>query len=236
VAEVFFAAYLKFTPPRLPGRITLMLFKLAKTCIFSLICLMAIFSVSFQAHAAVPSAQSTAEKEPLTLTDVVRKTIAVHFGELKLNGQTIDQFASSLPVSKQFQRPAGVFVTLSHNGQTRACWGSITPSQSSIVKQTVYATLDALTKEYRYTHIKQYEWKKLKPQVTVITGVEPISTISFQNPLRDGLLVRSGGKAGVYLPGEAADAHYQLVHCKLKAGIKPGEPCQLYRLRTEIYE
>src|SRR5262249_4386389 len=146
------------------------------------------------------------------------------------------QFAASLPVSAEFRRPAGVFVTLSRKGQSRACWGGINPSQDSIVKQTVYATIDALTKEYRYPLIKKTEWKLLKPQVTVITGVEPISNIAFQNPLRDGLLVRSGGKAGVYLPGEAADAHYQLVHCKLKAGIKPGEPCQLYRLRTEIYE
>src|SRR5262249_13537090 len=103
-------------------------------------------------------------------------------------------------------------------------------------KQTVFSTLNALTKEYRYPPIKKSEWKKLKPQVTVVKGVEPITSIAYQNPLRDGLLVRSGGKAGVYLPGEAADAYYQLVQCKLKAGIKPGEPYQLYRLRTDIYE
>lgn len=214
-----------------------MLFKLARTYICCVLGLLAFFGFSQEMRAAVHSSgDSQSRQTQIKLTDVVRQTIAIHFGEQKLNGKTIEQFARSLPVKTEFRKPAGVFVTLSYKGKTRACWGSINPSQSDIVKQTVYATLDALTKEYRYAPIKQGEWKQLKPQVTVITGVEPISSIAFQNPLRDGLLVRSGGKAGVYLPGEAADAHYQLVHCKLKAGIQPGEPCQLYRLRTEIYE
>jgi AMMECR1 domain-containing protein len=230
-----------------------MLFKLAKTymrCAFWVF-LLSILPASVEA--AVPAgpeisssaaagarskihlAQRKESKSQISLADVVRQTMAIHFGEQKISG-SLDQFAAGLPVPERFCRPAGVFVTLSYKGNSRACWGSINPSQSSIVKQTVYATIDALTKEYRYPKIKKSEWKQLKPQVTVITGVEPISNIAFQNPLRDGLLVRSGGKAGVYLPGEAADAHYQLVHCKLKAGIKSGEPCQLYRLRTEIYE
>jgi AMMECR1 domain-containing protein len=231
-----------------------MLFKLPKAYLHCAFCVILVLVAVTRAQAALPGsaadssrsaaptttkirlAQHKESESQISLADVVKQTMAIHFGERKLAGKTIDQFAAGLPVPEKFHRPAGVFVTLSYKGKSRACWGTINPSQESIVKQTVYATLDALTKEYRYPKIKTTEWKTLKPQITVITGVEPISNIAFQNPLRDGLLVRSGGKAGVYLPGEAADAHYQLVQCKLKAGIKSGEPFQLYRLRTEIYE
>ena len=166
--------------------------------------------------------------------DIAVETMSIYFGQRK--GLSFENLAKNSRVSSKFKKPAGVFVTLSSHGKTRACWGSIYPQHESIAKSTVYATLGALTKEYRFPPIKAREWQKLHTQVTVIKEVEPISSFREVNPLRDGLIVRSGGKSGVLLPGEAVDAHYQLVACKLKAGIKPKEPCQLYRLRTEIYE
>ncbi len=182
------------------------------------------------------STSNSKDRHELSLTDVVRRTMSVHFGDTPLADKTLEQFAAGLPVESQFKKPAGVFVTLSRKGKTRACWGSIYPQHGSIAKATIYATLGALTKEYRFPPVKSWEWKALRSQVTVIKSIEPIESIRFQNPLRDGLMVRAGGKAGVLLPGEAADACYQLVQCKLKAGIKPGDTCQLYRLRTEIYD
>jgi AMMECR1 domain-containing protein len=153
-----------------------------------------------------------------------------------VSGTSFQEFADSLDVPPQFKQPHGVFVTLSFHGKTRACWGSVDPQHENVVKSTVYATLGALTKEYRFHPIRASEWQRLKPQVTIIKAVEPIDSIANQNPLRDGLLVRAGGRAAVLLPGEASDATYQLVQCKLKAGIQPKESCQLYRLRTDIYE
>jgi AMMECR1 domain-containing protein len=76
----------------------------------------------------------------------------------------------------------------------------------------------------------------LKPQVTVIDRIEPIENLSGQNPLKYGLMLRSGAKTAVLLPGETSDAYYQLVRCKLKAGLNKGESYQLYRLKAEIYE
>lgn len=172
----------------------------------------------------------------VSLPEIARQTMAVQFGDRSIGTKTLEQFATEFPVRAQFRKPAGLFVTLSIKGKTRACWGSVYPEEDTIAKSTVYSTISALTKEYRYPPVRRSEWKRLKVQVTVIKGIEPIESISFQNPLRDGLLVRSGGRGGVILPGEAIDAHYQLVLCKLKAGIKSGDPCQLYRLRTDIYD
>jgi AMMECR1 domain-containing protein len=183
-----------------------------------------------------PRLQAAVAEHELTLPQVVRLVEAVHFGEQSTGNQTLSEFVSSLPVSKRFRKPAGVFVTLSIHGKTRACWGSIAGEESSILDATASATIGALTREYRFPPVASNEWKRLKAQVTVIRAVEPIASFRELNPWHDGLLVRSGGKAGVLLPGEAADAYYEVVQCKLKAGIRPNESCQLYRLRSEIYE
>jgi AMMECR1 domain-containing protein len=186
--------------------------------------------------AAVCCAASGAEAgQTPPLTDVVRKTLEIYFCPTG-NRAALRQYEKSLPVDPQYNKPSGVFVTLSRDGKSRGCWGSVFPEQSNIVKSTVYAALGALTRDYRYKKISRSEFLNLKPQITVIRSVEPIRNISEINPFRDGLMVRSGGKSGVLLPKEAIDAHYQLVQCKVKAGIKPGEPCQLYRLKADIYE
>jgi AMMECR1 domain-containing protein len=152
------------------------------------------------------------------------------------NHKSLSQFIRDLPVLPQYRKPAGVFVTLSQKGHPRACWGNVFPEHHNLVESTAYATIGALTKDYRYKPINSAEYPKLKAQVTVVTAIEPISSINGQNPRRDGLMVRAGGKSGVILPGETVDATYQLVQGKLKAGIQPNQTCQLYRIKTEIYE
>ena len=214
---------------------SLVAFFLALTCLSAYAAQSAVHSAESTKHAELAAEPATTPAE-VSLPEIARQTMAVHFGERNIGNKTLEQFADEMPVRSQFRKPAGLFVTLSYKGKTRACWGSVYPEEDTIAKSTVYSTISALTKEYRYPPVRRSEWKRLKAQVTVIKGIEPISSISFQNPLRDGLLVRSGGRGGVILPGEAVDAHYQLVLCKLKAGIKSGEPCQLYRLRTDIYD
>jgi len=159
-----------------------------------------------------------------------------YFETDRLKKGSISQLLKEFPTDKSGNNKYGVFVTLSYAGKSRACWGSLTPQHGDLVASTVYATVGALTREYRFTPVKANEVKKLKVQVTVVRSLEPIHRISEQNPLADGLFVRSGGKSGILLPGEASDAYYQLVQCKLKAGIKPGEPCQLYRIRADVYQ
>ena len=60
--------------------------------------------------------------------------------------------------------------------------------------------------------------------------------MSGQNPLIDGLLIQGANKSAVLLPGEISDPYYQLVKCKLKAGIQKGESYQLYSFKAAVYE
>jgi len=174
--------------------------------------------------------------EAPNLVQIVRRTMEFYFETPTGSQKSLRNFIRDLPMKPQYKKSSGLFVTLSKSGRPRACWGSIYPEHPNLVEATVYATFGALTKDYRYKPIAASEWRGLKPQVTVITAAEPLSGIAGQNPLKDGLLVRAGGKSGVLLPGEVADATYQLVKCKLKAGIKAKEPCQLYRLKAQVYE
>jgi AMMECR1 domain-containing protein len=177
--------------------------------------------------------QASARSYSLPL--LVRDTMQAYFEKTKGSQLTAEALLKGKSLD-EYNKRAGVFVTLSINGKPRACWGSVFPTHANLAESTVFATIGALSKDYRYRPVRASEWRTLKPQVTIIDSVEPLASIALQNPLRDGLMLRSGNKTGVLLPGETTDAFYQLVRCKLKAGVHPGEPYQLYRLKAEIYE
>jgi AMMECR1 domain-containing protein len=86
--------------------------------------------------------------------------------------------------------------------------------------------------------VQAREVEELKAQVTIIESVIPVmakgKVPGSLQPLVDGLMARSGGKSGILLPGEAKDPYYQVMQCKLKAGITPNEPCQLYRIKAHV--
>jgi AMMECR1 domain-containing protein len=173
--------------------------------------------------------------QKFSLPDLVRQTMQIYFEGPGLNKATMKSLLNE-KVPREYNRSAGVFVTLSKDGSTRGCWGSIQPSYPTIAQSTVFATLGALKKDYRCKPIRASEWKTLKPQVTVIEQLQPISSIAGQNAMRDGLMLRAGGKSAILLPGEVSDAYYQLVKCKLKAGVNRGEPYQLYKVKAAVYE
>lgn len=187
--------------------------------------------------------QSTVERpegKPVeaTLPEISRLTILHHFGvdeNESWKGISLDQLAKKFVVKDEHKKNAGLFITLIKNGDTRACWGSITASHSNLVQATVYTTEDAIIKDYRYSRIKKSEINQLIPQVTVVKRIIPINSIVTMKPLKEGLMVRAGGKGAVLLPGEASDPHYQLVKTKLKAGIPMSQPSQLYKIEADVY-
>ncbi len=185
---------------------------------------------------ALATAQPDAEQRVKTvkLNEIAMKTVENHFlpdGKRKSLTQLTEEFSQGKVAGK----PRGVFVTLSKNGKTRACWGSISPEYADLIASTVYTTEAALNKEYRFAQVKRSEVDQLKAQVTVVKSVDPIESIREINPIRHGLFVRQGGRAAVLLPGECVDAHYQLVQCKLKAGIPVKSRCQMYRITADVF-
>lgn len=186
--------------------------------------------------AAKESAHAPTGRDPekVSLPALAREAIAIHFQSSRY--ASLQELIDATPVCKEYQQPRGLFVTLSRGGRTRACWGAVYPKGMNQVEATVATTEAALSKEYRYPRVKESEWPGLTAQVTVIRDLEPLGSISEQNALQYGLLVRQGGRGAVLLPGEASDAHYQLIKCKLKAGIPVEQPCQIYRIRADVHK
>ncbi len=149
--------------------------------------------------------------------------------------QALESQARDLSSSSSLASSKGVFVTLSHNGKPRACWGSLSGSNPNPSLAVIESTLGALTKEYRYPPIHASEIPNLKKQVTVIKALVPVPSYRQINPFRDGVMVQQGGKSGIILPGEATDAHHQVLMAKLKAGIQPKTSFQLYRMQADVY-
>lgn len=169
---------------------------------------------------------------------LVQETMAAHFlpppnRQKKL--QALETKARALVQTQTTSSAKGVFVTLSHQGKPRACWGSLSGVTSNPSLSIIESTLGALTKEYRYPPIHASEISKLKKQVTVIKAIVPVNAYRQINPFRDGVMVQQGGKSGIILPGEATDAYHQVVMAKLKAGIQPKESFQLYRMQADVY-
>lgn len=180
------------------------------------------------------NAANAAEPKPLSLVEVSRLTSANHFSDHpKSLANLVETLSKNIHPS--YRQSKGLFVTLSKNGKTRACWGQISGTENNLVAATIFTTEGALTKEYRFPAIKKHELADLKTQVTVIDRVEPVDPHVSLHPMLDGLMVRSGGKAAVLLPGEASDGHYQVMQCKVKAGITPSEPCQMYRIKAHVF-
>lgn len=184
------------------------------------------------------SPERLGDKIDATLPEISRLTILHHFNadeNESWKSLSLDELARRFLVKNHHKKDAGLFITLIKNGDTRACWGNVTPTHRNLVEATVFTTEDALNKDYRYTKIKKSEINLLIPQVTVVKRVVPINSISTMQPLKQGLMVRAGGKGAVLLPGEASDPHYQLVKTKLKAGIPSSQQCQLYRIDADVY-
>jgi AMMECR1 domain-containing protein len=137
-------------------------------------------------------------------------------------------------VSQALAAPAGVFVTISHAGETRGCWGTVQPRQGSLGAELATNAVKALNYDYRHRPIQPRELAGLVAHVSIIGALEAVDGPNELQPRRFGLLVSGQGKGGVLLPGEAATAAWQIATCRHKAGLTSRERARLYRFETVV--
>lgn len=136
---------------------------------------------------------------------------------------------------RRLKVPGGVFLTITRDGKTRGCWGTVQPERASLAEEIAVASVKALRYDYRHQPINRSEWPKLRFYVSLVGPMTPVSSTAELSPMRQGLYVTARGRGGVLLPGEARTARYQLLECRKKAGIRPREPVQMYRFRTVVF-
>lgn len=158
------------------------------------------------------------------VTRVTQEAIAAHLAGKPYTPPSLPALAA----------PAGVFVTYSREGATRACWGTVHPTRQSAIEEIAANAVKALSHDYRQRAVSAHELAGLVAHVSIVGPLMPVADEHALQPRRHGLLVAAPGKGGVLLPGEALTAAWQVATCRRKAGLKSNERASMYRFETAV--
>ncbi len=133
---------------------------------------------------------------------------------------------------------ASCFVTLKNDSGLRSCVGMVQPRRSDLFNEIVSTAVSVCTDDNRFDDIDKSELSDLYVSVDVLSPLEEINGILDLDPKVFGIVVESGPKKGVLLPGieginNPAD---QLDIALKKAGIKEYEEYTLKRFSVERHE
>ena len=131
-----------------------------------------------------------------------------------------------------FRTRAAVFVTIAKNGRRRGCKGVFEPVTDNLAAEIVRAAVGAATADIRYRPIRRNELDQLTFTVSIVGPLKRVEDTNACSPGDHGLLLRSGDTSGVILPGEAKTSAWGLAEAKRQAGIRSGEPYELYVFET----
>lgn len=148
-------------------------------------------------------------------------------------GENIAWPAKSDPV---FEQPLGVFVTLKRKDEVRGCMGSLKPRKSSLREEIATNLKAAMTQDPRHRRVEKSELEGMDIYLTTAGAPQPVPRFDALSPMHDAILLKSGAKEAVVLPGEAKTLRYLLAFAKAKAGVRKGETFQIYRLPVVVLE
>ncbi|MDD2553064.1 MAG: AmmeMemoRadiSam system protein A [Desulfotomaculaceae bacterium] len=163
---------------------------------------------------------------------------------VKLARNTLESYVSGSPppapaeIPEEFKKKAGVFVSIKKHGQLRGCIGTIEPVRSGIVEEVTANAISAGAHDPRFQPVRKDELDDLDYSVDVLQPPEPISYLHQLDPVKYGVIVRSGRRSGLLLPNlEGIDtAEEQVRIARQKAGIRPDEPVELERFEVVRYK
>jgi AmmeMemoRadiSam system protein A len=101
--------------------------------------------------------------------------------------------------------PRGCFVTLTRNGELRGCMGMIEPP-GALAQNTADSAFNAAFRDPRFTPLAPAEAAQTHIEVSVLSGMEPMTVRDRDDLLRqlqpgiDGLLLEDGRYRSVFLP------------------------------------
>lgn len=166
----------------------------------------------------------------MNLPELAKKTVESYTREGK-----IIQVPEDLS-EKYKKEKAGVFVTIEKRGELRACIGTYLPLKGSIAREVIQNAISATTEDYRFGPIKKTELSQLSYTVYVLEKPERIASFSQLNPERYGVIVKSGPKTGLLLPGlkDIKNTEEQIFFACQKAKINTREEnLEIYRFSAK---
>ena len=156
---------------------------------------------------------SAAQKDELL--KIARESIR----EYLANGKR-KEFAVTDPA---LNRKAGAFVTLTLNHRLRGCIGSLTANEPLYLTVS-HMAVEAAADDPRFPELTLPELGQVKIEISVLSDLKRVSSPDEIELGRHGVLVRKGGRSGVFLPQVAVETGWSkeefLNHlCEDKAGM-----------------
>ncbi|MCD4784561.1 MAG: AMMECR1 family protein [Candidatus Eremiobacteraeota bacterium] len=156
-----------------------------------------------------------AAKDKRFLLSTARKSIEHHFKGKKYTPNLKDY-------PHLVNMKAGVFVTIDRHTDIRGCRGTLDPYCPDVVQEVCKMAVASAMRGERYSPINPGELKECRISITIVQSLIPISTVKNVTK-SDGIVFKTGGKAGVVLPYEGSDPYTRLKWAYLKVGIEPAE-------------
>ncbi len=187
--------------------------------------------VDLHAHSDARAPLSLSDRE--VLLRIARESIRCHLSGTHFE---LGKQASAL------EEPAGVFVTLTIDGELRGCIGSLDASRP-LVRSVSESAVNAAVRDPRFYPMDLPELGRARVEISVLGGFERVKDIAEIVVGRDGLIMRAGGRAGLLLPQvpveQGWDRESFLSHLCLKAGLAVGSwkrpDCVLERFTAEVF-
>lgn len=140
---------------------------------------------------------------------------------------------------QEFNRKAGVFVTIMAGKELKGCIGTYLPTEENIAKEIIQNAIAAATEDYRFGSIQKEELDSLSYSVYILKTPVAVKDQSELNPRKFGIIVKADKRSGLLLPDlEGVDTKEQQISiaCE-KGGIDPQkEKIAIYKFTVEKYE
>lgn len=150
---------------------------------------------------------------------------------------TEDRVIDPAPLPPDLPGRAGVFVTLRRRGELRGCVGTVEPATGGLAEEVIRSALLAATDDPRFPPVQAEELAQLAYEVSVLAPPEPVAGLAELDPARFGVIVSSGRRRGLLLPGVPGvdSARAQVEVARRKASIAADEPVALERFETRSF-
>lgn len=166
------------------------------------------------------------------LTRLARETVETYLRTGKKPGRP-----SEIP--REFQRKAGVFVSIHKEGNLRGCIGTIEPAKDTIVDEVISNAVSAAFRDPRFAPVAEEELEYLDYSVDVLSEPEEVQDVSQLDPKKFGVICEKGSRRGLLLPNLPGieSPRQQVAIAKRKAGIAENESgVKLYRFTVTRYQ
>jgi len=170
---------------------------------------------------------------------------------LEIAGSSVRAAVSgtSLPAPPEDISPAlresrGAFVTLTRDRKLRGCIGLI-ESNLSLTQTVIKMAKAAATEDMRFPPLRPEELNEIVIEISALSRLQKAASARDIVLGRDGVMVRAGGRSGVFLPQVAKETGWDLERflselCSGKAGL-PGNAwrsseTELYTFTAEVFQ